>query len=91
MNLKFFIFFIFYNTVLFSQEGYKSDLDSIHYYLLNSEIIAVDNLESSLKFGLRAKFLSEKLKIDSLILQSDMNLSSAYLNKGNGLVFKMQS
>ena len=87
MNLKFFIFFIFYNTVLFSQEGYKSDLDSIHYYLLNSEIIAVDNLESSLKFGLRAKFLSEKLKIDSLILQSDMNLSSAYLNKGETASF----
>ncbi len=87
MNLKFSILFLFFTTVLFSQEDLQSDLDSIQYYLLHSKKLTSENLDSSFQFSLRAKALSEKLKIDSLILQSDMNLSSAYLNKGETAMF----
>ncbi|GGZ85879.1 hypothetical protein GCM10007028_25210 [Algibacter mikhailovii] len=91
LNLKFFILFVFYSTFLCSQEDLKSDLDSIQYYLRHSEKITSKNLESSVKFSLRAKSLSEKLAIDSLVLQSEINLLSAYFIKGENPLFLKHS
>ena len=91
MNLKFFVVLFFCFSTLFSQQGEKSDLDSISYYLINSSKKKSNDFESKLSYALRAKEISEKYKIDSLILKSEINLSLIYLDKDEAFPFLKKS
>jgi two-component system, NarL family, sensor kinase len=91
LNLKFFVVLFFCFSTLFSQQGEKSDLDSISYYLINSSKKKSNDFESKLSYALRAKEISEKYKIDSLILKSEINLSLIYLDKDEAFPFLKKS
>ncbi|MEJ2112445.1 MAG: sensor histidine kinase [Flavobacteriaceae bacterium] len=78
MNLKTFILLSFLPSFLFSQEGNKAILDSINYYLNSSQNNITNDFEQCLLYGFRAKELAEEFKIDSLVIESFINLSLIY-------------
>ncbi|MFI1773043.1 tetratricopeptide repeat-containing sensor histidine kinase [Thalassobellus citreus] len=88
MNIKFYFLLFFCSYISFSQEVNKrEDIDSIQYYLTNSENVEFVTIEKRLHDAKRAKVLSERIKIDSLIVKSYASLSSIYSKKGDSKTF----
>ncbi|WP_298237726.1 sensor histidine kinase [uncultured Algibacter sp.] len=87
MKHKFFILLLLFSSVCFSQEKTNIVIDSINLYLSNVNKKADNDFESSLVNLLRAKELSEEYNIDSLIIKSNIALSSFYLDNGNDKLF----
>ena len=80
MKFNFLFTFLFLFGVLNAQDALQSSLDSIEYYILNSKSNQGNSNKRKLFFAYRAKTLSVKYQIDSLIIKSDMNLASVYLD-----------
>ena len=78
MNLKTFILLSFLPSFLLPQEGNKAILDSINYYLNSSQNNITNDFEQCLLYGFRANELAEEFKIDSLVIESFINLSLIY-------------
>ena len=80
LNFKILVLTFLYTCVSISQENTKSVIDSVEYYLASSKNTTNTNYQSKLNFALRAKALSEKYKLNALMVKSYMELSSIYLD-----------
>ncbi len=87
MKLKVLYFFIFFSSVSFAQEDFRSSIDSIEFYLINSKKNRSNNFEERLSYALRAQELSEIYRVDTLKVKSYINLSSIYREKGSANLF----
>ena len=87
MNLKIFLLAILFSCVSFSQERTKVLMDSIEFYLSNSENKLKGDFNNRLALAIKAKQLSEKLKADSLKVKSLMSLASVYSDNADYELF----
>lgn len=79
MNLRIFILAVFFSSASYTQERNNSVIDSINFYLSNSNGNLVA-MPSKLKNAMRAKVLSEQYDLDFLKLKSYLKLSSIYFD-----------
>ncbi|PKQ43761.1 two-component sensor histidine kinase [Confluentibacter flavum] len=86
MNLRIFILAVFFSCVSFAQKDNSSIVDSVKFYLKNSNRNMSD-IGGRLKNAKRAKKLSEQYDLDSLKLKSYLELSSIYFD--NNKNFKL--
>lgn len=87
MKLKYFFLLIFFSPVSFAQEDLKSSIDSIEFYLKNSNKNTSNNYEYRLSDAIRAEKLSIKHGIDTLLIKSYISLSSIHKDNGNTQLF----
>ncbi|MFI1745129.1 tetratricopeptide repeat-containing sensor histidine kinase [Thalassobellus sediminis] len=87
MNFKFFILFVFSFFVLSSQEDNKAIIDSIRFYINNSGTNNSIDFNTRLSYAIKAKELSQKNNIDSLLLKSLNNLASVYYQNDNQILY----
>lgn len=81
MNLKFYFLLFFCSYASFSQVGKRNTIDSISFYLTKINNTKFNTIDERLHYANRAKVLSVKQKIDSLIVKSYISLSSIYSEK----------
>ena len=93
MNLKFYIPLLLILSSLCSGGQIKSqaEIDSLLLYINKSQNTSDYKLSSRISYAQTAKKLSQKLNIDSLIIKSNLNLSSRYLEGGYYSLFLKSS
>ncbi|MFL1011026.1 tetratricopeptide repeat-containing sensor histidine kinase [Flavisericum labens] len=78
MKFIFILLLFAYHSVCYSQKDTTKSLDSIQYFLIQSNPASSIDLDKKIVFAQRAKNLAVISQIDSLIIKSDINLAIAH-------------
>ncbi len=87
LNLRIFILAVFLSCATFAQKENTSIIDSVKFYLSNSDR-NISDIKLRLKNALLAKKLSEQYDLDSLKLKSYLKLSTIYFDNSKNLKLK---